>query len=107
MQCPGKQIDVTHAANHQLRLKPRGIGFTPSIQLLEPCWPHEPTARYRTHDLLKMVEEVVLAPIKADQQSEEPFPLMSQPPLELAPVGEYSISFVPKGDLHTRPQTLK
>ena len=69
-QCPSKQVDVTHATDHQLRLKPRGRGFTPRIQLLEPGWPCEPTARRRTQDLLKVVEEVVLSAIKADQQTE-------------------------------------
>ncbi len=70
IQCPGKQVNVTHAADHLLRLKPRGSGFAPRIQLLEPGGPCEPAARCRAQDLLKVVEKVILSAIKADQQPE-------------------------------------
>ena len=65
MECPGEQVDVTHAADHLLRLEPGGIRFAPHIQLLEPGRTREPAACRRTQQFLKVREKVVLAAIQA------------------------------------------
>jgi hypothetical protein len=64
LQVPGEQIDITHAAQHLLRLEPVRVGLALRVQRLEPGRPRQPGLGRAGQDLLQVVEEVVVLAVE-------------------------------------------
>ena len=85
-QVAGKEVDVTYAAEHLLRLEPRAVGFARSVKCFQVGRPRQRQPGGRLDDLFEVIEEVVPSPVEVMQQPEQPLELRFEPDFDGPPL---------------------